>query len=40
VLATTAGFVAHKLGIVHQARFDASGRKVTQQYYSEVAHRQ
>jgi glycosyltransferase involved in cell wall biosynthesis len=37
VLATTMSFVAHKLGIVHAARFDASGRKVTQQYYSQVA---
>ena len=37
VLATTAGFVAHKWGIVHAAGYDASGRKVTQQYYSHVA---
>jgi glycosyltransferase involved in cell wall biosynthesis len=36
VLATTASFVAHKMGLIHAARFDASGRKVTQQYYSEI----
>ena len=34
VLATTAGFVAHKRGLVRLPRFSASGRKVTQQYYS------
>jgi glycosyltransferase involved in cell wall biosynthesis len=34
VLATTMSFVAHKLGIIHAARYDASGRKVMQQYYS------
>lgn len=37
VLATTAGFVLHRLGIRHAARFGASGRKVTQQYYTRVA---
>jgi glycosyltransferase involved in cell wall biosynthesis len=37
VLATTMTFVAHKMGMVHLARFDAAGRKVTQQYYSEIA---
>jgi hypothetical protein len=36
VLATTAGFVAHKLGIVRMPRFGATGRKVTQQYYSQA----
>jgi len=36
VVATTAGFVAHKLGIRHAARYDATGRKVTQQYYAQV----
>ena len=36
VLATTAGFVAHKLGIVHAARYCATGRKITRQYYSEI----
>jgi glycosyltransferase involved in cell wall biosynthesis len=36
VLATTASFVAHRIGLIHAARFDASGRKVTQQYYSEI----
>jgi len=34
VLGTTVSFVAHKLGIVHAARFTKSGRKVTPQYYS------
>ena len=37
VLATTLSFVANKMGIVRVARFGASGRKVTQQYYSHVA---
>ncbi|MGC1462052.1 MAG: glycosyltransferase family 2 protein [Terracidiphilus sp.] len=36
VLATTAGFVAHKLGIIRMPRFGATGRKVTQQYYSQA----
>jgi glycosyltransferase involved in cell wall biosynthesis len=34
VLATTASFVAHKMGIIRVPRFGTSGRKVTQQYYS------
>ena len=34
VLVTTGEFVTHKLGIRCAARYDASGRKVTQQYYS------
>ena len=34
VLGTTVSFVAHRLGIVHAARFTKSGRKVTPQYYS------
>ena len=38
VLATTAGFVAHKWKIRRIPRFGATGRKVTQQYYSETAH--
>jgi glycosyltransferase involved in cell wall biosynthesis len=37
VLATTFSFVANRMGIVRVARFGASGRKVTQQYYSHVA---
>ncbi|MGD0345721.1 MAG: glycosyltransferase family 2 protein [Terracidiphilus sp.] len=36
VLATTAGFVAHKLGMVHAARYSPSGRRISQQYYSEI----
>lgn len=39
VLQTTVGYVAHKMGIVDLARFDATGRKVTLQYYSELPHR-
>jgi glycosyltransferase involved in cell wall biosynthesis len=39
VLSTTAGFVAHKWGIRHLARFDANGRKITQHYYSKLANR-
>src|ERR1039458_1164167 len=39
VLSTTASFVAHKCGIPRSPRFDASGRKVTQEYYSELADR-
>ena len=36
VLATTGEFFAHKLGIRRAARYGASGRKVTEQYYSQV----
>jgi glycosyltransferase involved in cell wall biosynthesis len=36
VLATTFGYVAHKMGLRHIARFDKTGRKVTQQYYEQV----
>lgn len=39
VLATTASFAAHRLGWIHEPRFDATGRKVTQHYYTEVAQR-
>ena len=38
VLSTTAGFIAHRWGIHRSPRFDASGRKVTQQYYSELTN--
>lgn len=34
VLATTVSFVAHKAGIFHAPRFGASGRKLSQRYYS------
>ena len=37
VLATTGSFAAHKCGIIHAPRFSASGRKVSQQYYSRIA---
>jgi hypothetical protein len=36
VLATTAGFVLHKWGIKRLPRYDATGRKVHQKYYSEI----
>jgi glycosyltransferase involved in cell wall biosynthesis len=38
VVATTLSFVAHKLGLIHLTRFDANGRKVGQQLYSEAAN--
>jgi glycosyltransferase involved in cell wall biosynthesis len=38
VLATTAEFVAHKLGLHRVPRYDVSGRKITQQRYSEVGN--
>ncbi|MFZ0662129.1 MAG: glycosyltransferase family 2 protein [Acidobacteriaceae bacterium] len=37
VLETTAGFVAHELGIARLSRYDSGGRKVLIKYYSEVA---
>jgi glycosyltransferase involved in cell wall biosynthesis len=37
VLSTTVSFAAHKLGVIHAARFDATGRKVTQQCCSKIA---
>jgi glycosyltransferase involved in cell wall biosynthesis len=39
VIGTTLSFVAHKLGLIHLARFDASGRRVTLPNYSEYARR-
>ena len=36
VLKTTAGFVAHKMGIANLPRFDSTGRKVLLTYYSEA----
>jgi glycosyltransferase involved in cell wall biosynthesis len=39
VLGTTARFVAHKIGLVHSPAFGKTGRKVTQQYYTQAAHR-
>ncbi len=39
VLATTASFVAHKMGIVKLPLFDGTGRKVTMKYYSELTHK-
>ena len=36
VLATTMGFVLHKLGWHREARYEKSGRKVVQKYYAEV----
>lgn len=37
VLTTTAGFVAHKTGVVRSPMYDATGRKVTMKYYSKIA---
>ena len=39
VVATTASFVAHKMGIRRVPRFAARGRKITQQYYTQNAQR-
>ncbi len=36
VLSTTISFIAHEIGIVHIPRFDATGRKVGQQYYFKI----
>jgi len=38
VLGTTFSFVAHKMGWIHEAKFDSTGRKVTttQPYYTKV----
>src|SRR5580698_373095 len=36
VLATTASFAMHKLGIRHSARFEAKVRKIDQSYYGEL----
>jgi glycosyltransferase involved in cell wall biosynthesis len=37
VVATTFSYVAHKMGWIHLARFDSTGRKVTEKNYSEAA---
>jgi len=39
VLKTTAGFVAHKMGIANLPRFDSTGRKVLLKYYSEAVQK-
>jgi glycosyltransferase involved in cell wall biosynthesis len=39
VLATTADFVANKLKIVRSPRYEASGRKLTAEFYSQVEDR-
>ncbi len=39
VLGTSITFALQKLGLIHLARFDAKGRKVTQPNYSEYARR-
>jgi glycosyltransferase involved in cell wall biosynthesis len=36
VIATTARFVAHKAGIIQSPGFGTQGRKLTQQYYTDV----
>ena len=38
VLATTVRFVAHKAGVINSPAFGTTGRKVTQQYYSQIEH--
>ncbi|HMG84863.1 MAG TPA: glycosyltransferase family 2 protein [Terracidiphilus sp.] len=38
VLVTTLTFVLHRFGLIHLARFDASGRKVGQQLYAAGNH--
>jgi glycosyltransferase involved in cell wall biosynthesis len=38
VLKTTASFVVHRMGMMRMPIFDATGRKVTLKYYSEVTH--
>jgi hypothetical protein len=39
VLATTLSFAAHKWGIKRAPRYGTSGRKITQQYYSQIESR-
>ena len=39
VLATTASFTAHKLGIRRSPRYGVTGRKLSQQYYSQISQR-
>ena len=39
VLATTASFVMHKLGMIRVARFSRGGRKLAREYYSQVERR-
>jgi len=36
VLKTTLGYVAHKWGVIRIARFGVSGRKLPQEYYSQI----
>jgi glycosyltransferase involved in cell wall biosynthesis len=38
VLATTMGFVAHKVGIHRAARYSSRGKKLPSQYYAEARH--
>jgi glycosyltransferase involved in cell wall biosynthesis len=39
VLATTASFVLHKLGVIRVPRFGSGGRKLTQEYYPQAERR-
>jgi glycosyltransferase involved in cell wall biosynthesis len=39
VLATTASFVLHKLGMIRVPRFGSGGRKLTKEYYSQAERR-
>ena len=36
VLGTTARFVAHRAGIINSPAFGATGRRISQQYYTRV----
>lgn len=38
VLKTTISFVAHRMKLIDLAMFDATGRKVTMKYYTEIPH--
>jgi glycosyltransferase involved in cell wall biosynthesis len=40
VLATTVRFAAHKMGVIHSPAFGVTGRKVTQQYYTQIVRGQ
>jgi len=39
VLATTASFVLHKMGVIRVPRFGSGGRKLTQEYYPQAERR-
>jgi len=39
VLATTIRFVAHRAGVINSPAFGVTGRKITQQYYTQIPQR-